>query len=77
MIQLTIDIPDTYKDKALTLIAFLQTLDYVTLSKTEKGTDFSLSEEQIETLEKIKKTPLDQYTTLENFTSNFEKKYGL
>lgn len=77
MIQLTINIPDAYQQKASTLIAFLKTLDYVTLSETDKNIDFPLSENQLSILDKSRQTPIDECIMLEDFSNNFKAKYGI
>ena len=77
MIQLTVNIPDDYGQKATHLIAFLKTLDYVSsLSSNEIENDFTLSNEQIQKLENARNAPKSDLISLDTFKDKIHKKYG-
>jgi len=52
-------------------------LDYIEGLLEDENSNFKLSEEQIESLQKIKRRPYDQHTEIETFLNEMSSKYGI
>jgi hypothetical protein len=52
-------------------------LGYIEGILQEEKSNFRLSEEQIESLQKIKKRSYDQHTEIETFLNEMSSKYGI
>lgn len=76
MIQLTVNIPNDFEHKAIQLMTFLKTLDYVSsISSSEDKEEFKLSEEQIKRLEDARNAPTEDSISISQFKDNIKKKY--
>jgi hypothetical protein len=54
-----------------------QVLGYIEGILQEEKSNFKLSEEQIKSLQKIKKRSYDQHTEIETFLNEMSSKYGI
>jgi hypothetical protein len=52
-------------------------LGYIEEILQDENSNFKLSEEQIESLQKIKKRSYDQHTEIETFLNEMSSKYGI
>ncbi len=52
-------------------------LGYIEGLLEDENSNFKLSEEQIESLQKIKRRPYDQHTEIETFLNEMSSKYGI
>ncbi len=52
-------------------------LGYIEGILEDENSNFKLSQEQIESLQKIKKRPYDQHTEIETFLNEMSSKYGI
>lgn len=52
-------------------------LGYIEGILEDDNSNFKLSEQQVKSLQKIKKRPYDQHTEIENFLNKMSSKYGI
>lgn len=74
MTQLTLNVPDKELDFFMTLV---KKFKYQLVNENVANTDFVLSAQQLELLDKRSKTPIDKCISANDSLKQIKKKYGI